>query len=158
MSELELVAREAAREVLAMYKEQEKQKQRKEILHNTNELLKRYLDIKDYLRTAKCHYIVNSEEIWLKSIFRSKATTRFLVSHVDTSIEILGAKHPDLTRIIKIIYTDEQCRNLSWEEKIANLAVDMCMSERNVARWRGRAVDELSIILFGADGLRLWTI
>jgi len=154
------IAKQAIKEI----RREEKDNQRKAALHNTKLLLKRYLDIRDSIKLAKCHFMVSEEEIILKSIFRSRAVSKLLLNHIDACMDSLESKHQGKAKILKLMYCNEQYRTLTYFEKIASIAeqshnlVGVIASERTVERWISDMTVELSTILFGADGLRLLLI
>lgn len=163
-NETEIFYKNIAKQAIREIRQEEKAKSKQEALHNTKILLKRYLDIKDSMKVIKCHYMIANEEIWLKSIFRSKAVSKLYLNHVDTCIEILEDKFKGKAKVIRLMYLTDEYRMLSHHERIMTISeqsmwlMGVMASDRTIERYLADMISELSVLLFGADGLRIWTI
>jgi hypothetical protein len=163
-SSQEILYKNIAIAAIKHLKDEENKKYKKNILHNTEMLLRRYFDIADSMKTAKYKFAVGNEELIIRSIMRSRTTSAIMINHLKCCMEQLQQKYPQKAKIIHIMYFDENYRDATWEDKIADI-VDMSVklfgtevSESTVTRWRKDMVSELSVILFGVDGLRLFTM
>jgi hypothetical protein len=164
ITETEILYKNIAKAAIRELRKEEKEKQKKEVLHNTELLLNRYFDIKEAMGLARCRFKVADEEIWLKSIFRNKAISKFLINHFETCMDVLEEKYAGKARILRLMYMDLGYRGLSWQERILSISeqsehlLGVIASERTVAKWRADMVRELSLLLFCADGLKLYTL
>lgn len=158
LSEIEVIARQAAIEALKKHKEEEKKKQRKAILHNTEVLLREYQELKYFFENSSESDMVGDEEIVVGSIRKDKVTTRLLYHHVNKCLHRLREKEKEKIRVIDILYLDEKLKDLKWDDKI-NEAMEKCnISQATTYRWKNDIISQLGVMLFGADGLRIWTI
>lgn len=167
------VARAAAIEALKLQKNEERQRIRKNRFHNTELLLNNYLGLQEHFRSAidtasDIQEIEESlsfdslelDDIIIQSIRRSKIRTRIMVSQIDTSLEIIRLKmtakgQPEKYEVIQKLYLDSEKITVQWTDRIKMVAAEIPCGEMSVRRWRNEMIDELSILLFGVDGLRL---
>jgi hypothetical protein len=164
INQQEILYKNIAIAAIKQIKAEEAKKYKKDILHNTEMLLRRYHDIAESMKMAKYKFSVGNEELVIRSIMRSKATSAIMVNHIKVCMEQLEERFPQKAKIIDIMYLNIDYRDATWEDKIADI-VDMSgkifgteVSESTITRWRKDMVSELAVILFGADGLRLFTM
>lgn len=163
----ELISK-AAKEAIKEYDKEKKQEQRKKVFHNTRLLLSHYNDLKSHVENAiddinklKNHEIRESDfldadksadELYILSIKRSKTKTLIMISHIDMALEILKQKQYKACSIekyeaLKMYYIDE----MTYED----LQEYFKCGINTPRRWINEMVKELSILLFGIDGLKL---
>lgn len=162
------VIKSAAKEAVKEYDKELKEKQKKTVFHNTRLLLKHYNDLKSHMENAvdDIYKLKNNEldfsdyidmdkcydELYIASLKRSKVKTLMMVAHIDMAMEALRNKQVKLYSIEKY-KSLEQCY---FEEKTyEEIAEDLNCSVVTARRWVNEMVKELSILLFGIDGLRL---
>lgn len=163
-NDTEIFYKNIAKHAIKELKREEKENQRKAILHNTELLIKKYFDIKDAIEDEDLAFYIDEEQIILSSVLRNKATARLLLEYVDMCIEKLKNKFPDKSKILDIMYFTPQHSHLTWDEKIYMIyeqsrhLFGTIVSERTITRWRTEMVDELALLLFKADGIKIWTL
>jgi len=163
------IARSAAVEAVKIVKEEERQRNKRTRYHNTELLLKNYLNLLDHHENAKAKAsdIMNLEEIDLdvddviiQSIKRSRVRTLIMITQIETCLDILRLRQASKNQsekyeVIYCLYLDKARRDLERGELIAAVAQELNCGAATVHRWKNEMVRELSILLFGVDGLRL---
>lgn len=163
-NDTEIFYKNIAKHAIRELKQEEKENQKKATLHNTELLLNKYFDIKDAIEDQDLAFFIDGEQIILSSVLRNKANARLLLEYVDMCIEKLKKKFPEKSKILEIMYFTPQHSHLSWTEKIymiyeqSRYLFGEVVSERTITRWRKEMVDELSLSLFKADGIKIWTL
>ena len=142
----------AAIEAVKYYVEFEKTTRRRAILHNTEEILKHYLSL---IESAES---LDTEDIFIKSFLESKSVTDALLQHVNRCFDKLEERYPIEFDTLAYLYMDAELIKVNWCERIEITAARMHTTGRTVRRWRMEMVRELSVLLFGADGMKLWII
>lgn len=153
----------AVKQAIKEYDKEKLQEQKKKVFHNTRLLLKHYNDLKSHVENAidDVKRLENDledlgdldrDELYILSIKKSKSKTLIMIAHIDMSMEILKQKQYKLCSSEKY----EALRNYFIEEKtyeeIAELLNCGVVTAR---RWVNEMINELSIYLFGIDGLKL---
>ncbi|HBV97765.1 MAG: hypothetical protein JL50_03015 [Peptococcaceae bacterium BICA1-7] len=164
------IAKAAAAEALKEFKDEERQQIRRTRYHNTELLLKKYLSLLDHYENAKDKVsdIISVEDleeldvddVIIKAIKRSRVRTLIMITQIDTCLNILRLKQaskgqPEKYEVIYCLYLDRARRDIAWGELIEAVAHELNCSTDSVRRWKNEMVRELSILLFGVDGLRL---
>lgn len=161
------IARTAALEALKIQKEEERQQIRRTRYHNTELLLKNYLNLLDHYENAKdkASDIMDLEEldvdeVIIKAIKRSRVRTIIMIQQIETCLEILKLRQvsrgqPEKYEVIECLYLDKARRDVQFKDLVEAVAEELNCTERSVYRWRNEMVRELSILLFGVDGLKL---
>jgi hypothetical protein len=155
-------ASEGAKEALRLYKFKEKKEFNNRRFRNTDILLSNYNRFIDYYDNAKytiedVREELNSDNIefddmYIKAILSSKVRTAIYIKHIDTAIKRYSIKIKDdkkRTRfnIMKYIYFEDK----TYEEA----AEKFDCSVDTIRRAKNEMVREISINIFGADGLRM---
>lgn len=163
------IAKAAAMEALKLQKDEERKQIKRNRYHNTELLLKNYLSLQDHYENAKANDFdivklydldADNDEIIIRSIKRSKIRTQIMLSQIDTYLEILKLRQdskgqPEKYEVIYCLYIDKARRELQFGELVKVVAEELHCSPDSVYRWKKEMVTELSILLFGIDGLRL---
>jgi hypothetical protein len=176
------IAREAAKEAIKLYKQQERNDIKKNRLHNTGLLLNHYIDFLDHyeLIKYKSSDIINEfvddlglsdlgmneqDEVYIYSIKRSKIRTKIMISQIEAAVCIVRADMKERNEIEKIkafelLYMDRSKKNIKFNQKVKLVAeqmtaIGMPCSDSSVRRWADEILNEVSVKLFGVDGLRL---
>lgn len=153
---------EVIKRALKEFKEEEREEKRKKILHNTKLLLKNFNSLK--VHSDKAIYSLNDIQIeeleeysdddkaYIMSIRRSRLRTLIMVSHIEMAMEELKAKKlKDGTyeqyRVLKMYYIEGK----TYDE----IRSELNCGQNTPLRWINSALDDLSILLFGLDGLKL---
>jgi tRNA U34 5-carboxymethylaminomethyl modifying enzyme MnmG/GidA len=161
------IATVAAKEALKQQKDEERQRTRKNRFHNTELLLNHYLDLQDHYNNSKdsSSDVVDLEEldvdeVIIYAIKRSKKRTKVMINQIETSIELLKIKmarknQSEKYEVIYRLYLDPARRDIEWGEKMRIIAQELYCSTDSVRRWKNEMIRELSVFLFGVDGLQL---
>ena len=170
---LQEVARAAAIEALKLQKDEERQRKRRNRFHNTELLLKNYLSLTEHFQNTQDSASgipdldellelegVELDDVIIQSIRRSRIRTMVMVRHIDTSLEVLRLKlvaknQSEKYEVIHKLYCDPELINTQWTERIRLVAIAVRCGEASVKRWKNEMIEDLSILLFGVDGLRL---
>lgn len=161
------IAAQTVIEHLEKEKQREQKYKRDRRLRNTKLLLRNYRNFKDHagdvkaeleeLEQAESDDMFTDNELAIESIKRSKERTLALVKFVDQMllsyrIHCEGSENPIEERRYKIIHD----LYISEEKKsIDEIATCHFIDKRTVFRDVNRAVEALSVLMFGVDGLRL---
>lgn len=169
----EEIALAAAKEAIREIRAEEKANRKKQIFQNANVLLEHYLDLKSYCDNAVySSYVPNEgededyvfdsdgEEITIKSIKASRELTLIFIAHIDMALSLLKRKcelKEELAkyRVIEMLHLDPDLQVIPWSERISLAADEVNCADTTARRWRNEMVKELSVFLFGVDGLRL---
>jgi len=168
-SKSEEIALAAAREAISEFVAKEKADKKKQIFQNTNVLLEHYLDLKDYCNNAvykgrfadeEDSICIDGYEITIKSVKSNRETTLIIISHVDVALALLKKKchakgMDEKYKVIESLHLDKSQQAVPWSERISLVSDDLCCGETTVRRWRNEMVKDLSVFLFGVDGLKL---
>ena len=165
------IAKAAAIEALKLQKEEERQYIKKNRYHNTELLLKNYLSLVDHFEQSKdkasdifnlaeLDLDLDEDDIMIQSIIRSRMKTMVMISHIEHCLGMLkermsGRGQPEKYIVIESLYTDKARRDIERGELVKVVAEELHSSEPSIRRWKNEMVRELSILLFGIDGLRL---
>lgn len=164
------IATVAAKEALRLQKVEERRYIKKNRFHNTELLLKNYLKLIDHRDTSKdkASDILSPEEldelgvddIIIQSIMRSRARTAVMINQIETCMDILKARQEAKCQgekydVIWCLYMDKARRDIEWGKLIEVVAEEKHCGESSVYRWKNEMVRELSVLLFGVDGLQL---
>lgn len=111
-------------------------------------------DISDLLDEVKD---IDDPQLYVNSIKRTHARTNIIVEHVKTIIEFYKfkaerSKDENALRrykVIDMIYMKEP--KMTYSE----VAEKLDISEKTVSRDRKQAINELSVLIFGVDGMKL---
>lgn len=164
---IEEVARAAAKEALKQQKNEERLRIKKNRFHNTELLLKNYLNLMSHIENSKDKVsdILNLEdldlnEISIRAIKRSKLRTAVMTYHIESCMNQLKQKQIKKDQeakyeVLYSLYLDPTWEGIEWGSKIATLAEQLHCSQDSIRRWRKEMINELSIFLFGVDGLKL---
>lgn len=172
------LAVDAAREAIKLYKREEKDKVKKDRLHNTGLLMSRYVELAEHYENIRYKATeieedleptdfkaVTQDDIIIDSIKRSKIRTMIILSQINSAVKFLEVSmkqrnEKEKCEAFKRLYMDAGKKDMKFYVKIKTVVTDMTnagmpCSESTVRRWSSEMLDELSIKLFGVDGLRL---
>lgn len=152
--------------VKAAIKEYDREKvlsQKKTAFHNTRLLLSHYNDLKDHVKNSiddasklETDWFdiddLDRDEIYILSIKRSKTKTLIMIAHIDMALNILKQKQIKGNCLYKyqaleMYYLDE----MTYE----NIQDHFQCSKNTPGRWINQMIIELSILVFGIEGLKL---
>lgn len=170
--DIQEVAMAAAVGALKLQKDEERKRIRKNRFHNTELLLNNYLSLIESYENAvdKASGVEEITEIYsedmdlndiiIQSIRRSKIRTKVMINQIDTCLEMLRVKMSakgqiEKYEVIQKLYFDQDKVSVQWTDRIRLVAAEIPCGEMSVRRWRNEMIDELSILIFGVDGLRL---
>ena len=156
--------------VLEKEKEKSAKLKRDRRLRNTALLLRNYINLKEHFNNAiytnsqiededpieilmECDSF--EEDLYINSIKRTHTRTKIIVNHIETILDFykyraFKSKDESAERryeVIELLYMEGK----TYEE----VAEELGYSEKTISRDRKRAIEELSVLLFGIDGLKL---
>lgn len=161
------LAKAAALEALKLQKAEERRLIKRNRLHNTELLLKNYLSLLDHYENAKDKASdimdlddLDMDEVIVTAIKRSRTRTAVMINQIETCLDILKLRMsaqglPEKYEVVYCLYLDRARRDIGRAELVKTIAQELHCTERSVYRWKNEMVAELSILLFGVDGLRL---
>lgn len=161
---IEELINKATDAAIKRYRDKEKEEIKNKKYHNTELLLKNYNSFVEHCNNSKYsvedireiieedNLEIDDDELYIRSIRRSKIRTRIMVEHISIAIEALRQKMLEKVQIekydaIRLIYFD--CK--TYEEA----AEELNCSEITVRRWKNEMIRELSTLIFGIEGLKL---
>ncbi|WP_353106238.1 hypothetical protein [Acetoanaerobium noterae] len=163
------VAKRAAKEAIKEFQKQELKRQRKQIYHNVDTLLKNYNSFKEHYNNAISNiedieieaaaleiedFMQGSDkaEIFISSIKKSKLRTGIMIQHIEVALEILknGCKRKgkfelDKYYILEGVYLKEMT--------FVQLSENFNCSEMTIRRWKNEMINQLGVLLFGVDAM-----
>lgn len=156
-------ANKAATEAVKEFRMKEKQDNSKNTLHNTRLLLKKYnelvnniensIDRVNQLEDSLINYDdIDEDELYIKSIKRSKIKTLIMIAHIDKAMETLKENQIKKGTIEKYEILEEfYLKGVKYDDIVQ---LHYC-GVNTPRRWISEMVDDLSVLLFGIDGIRL---
>lgn len=161
----------AVKEAIKEYDKEKKVEQRKNVFHNTRLLLKHYNELKNHVENAvddinkvknyelfKSDYVDMEkiyDETYIRSIKRSKTRTLIMISHIDVAMETLRNTQKALGTMEKYLALEKFYKDRKSYEIISE---DLNCSVITARRWINEMVSELSINLFGIEGIKVYMI
>lgn len=140
-------------------------------LHNTRLLLRNYGRFKQHINNAvhssdKISGIENEfielemmdrQETYINSILRTKERTQIIIEHIDRLLETYRQEAEDKAdkeqemryKVIRGIYL------VDYRQSVQQMAIKLNVSDRTVYRYRNEAIEELSVLFFGVDAIRI---
>jgi len=165
------IALAAAVEALKLQKNDERMRIRKNRFHNTELLLKHYLGLVEHFERSQDKASedlieafsiedMDNEEVIIRAIRRSRIRTKVMIGQIEICLEILRAKmitkgQPERYEVIHKLYLEPSKISMQWSDRLLVVAAEIRCGESSVRRWRNEMITELSILLFGVDGLQL---
>lgn len=161
-----------ALEVLKMAKDEEKKQAKKKVLHNIELLLNHYHQLIGHKDNAiyqskepleeEIDFDILLDDIKINSILRSKSKTITIIAHINVALdllkdEMLERKQFEKYEVIKFLYLDRETVKIPWGERITIAAERLHCSDDSIGRWRKEMIKELSVFMFGIDGLKIFT-
>lgn len=156
-------ANKAAIEAIKEFKAKDREDKRKNILHNTRLLLRKYNELIDNVQNSidnisQLEYEIldtfnlDESELYITSIKKSKTKTLIMIAHIDKAMDILRKNQIRKGTIEKYEVLEKfYLMGIKYED-----IVEQCECGVNTPRrWMNEMIDELSILLFGIDGLKL---
>lgn len=166
------IATAAAIAALKLQKKDERIRIRKNRFHNTELLLKHYLGLVEHFENSQDKALeedlieafnieeVDKEEVIIQAIRRSRIRTKVMIRQIEICLEILRVKmiakgQPERYEVIQKLYLEPGKTLMPWMERVQTVATEINCGEASVRRWKNDMINELSILLFGVDGLQL---
>lgn len=154
--------------------EQERQKKIKSKydrrLRNTEMLLQNYNNFKEHAQNAiyeeieengldeELDYDKEIDNLFINAILKTKKRTEIMLKHIDNCIEYytykcLASERVDVQRriqVIKMLYINEN--TMTYDE----ISEELDCSTKTVNNTKKIAIKELSVLIFGIDGVKLY--
>ncbi|MBU5677894.1 hypothetical protein KQI88_15865 [Alkaliphilus sp. MSJ-5] len=149
------------KEAIKEFKIENQKQEKKQVYHNTRLLLRHYNDLQEHILDAvdninqmECDidiHELNEDDLYILSIKQSKVKTLIMLAHIDVSLEKLKQKQIKLGtvekyRALEMFYFQGKTYEQIQEELHCGLGTP--------GRWVNQMVNQLSIYLFGIDGLK----
>ncbi len=160
---IDRAAKKAAAETIKEIKVKEKEAKKKYKLHNTWLLLKNYNDLVsnvnnsiDEISQLEDDRIdfgsFDEDELFIMSIKKSKAKTLIMIAHIDKAMEILKENQIKRGTVEKYEVLEKfYLKEFKYDELVEQYSCGV----NTPRRWMNEMIDELSVLLFGIDGLKL---
>ena len=143
------------------FKDREKRDKKRQVRHNTSILLNHYLDLKYFFNGTHYKCNMGGEPVILESVRKNKMACRFLMFHINGCIKRLEEKfdkQPEKFLAIKFLFLDDEMGKLDWQARMKMTGERLNISESTLKRYRNEMESELSIMLFGPEGLKIFTL
>lgn len=140
-------------------KEQRSEKKRK-ALHNTKMLLKNYDKIKSSIEEAISEESQLNEslqydaddEVYINSIRKSKLKSLIIIAHIDRALEVVQEEYKQKESPEKYeVFIKCYMQRVNYDDA----AKEYFSSKTSISRWVNEVTKEVSIQLFGIDGVDL---
>jgi hypothetical protein len=155
----ELINKAVVKAIKEYNKQQLSEKKRK-ALHNTKMLLKNYEKIRSSINEAiseesqlnESFRYDDEDEVYINSIRRSKLRSMIVVAHIDRAMEVVKEEYEKKATPEKYeAFISCFMYNMTYDEA----AVLYLSSKPSISRWINEITKELSVQIFGVDGLDL---
>lgn len=152
----------ATYKAIKIYDKEKKIEQKKKVLHNTKLLLKHYNDLRDHADRAidSINQIdlseisiedMDKDDLYILSIKKSKIKTMLMIENINEAMERLENKQKRLHTIYKYeALTKHYIEGMTLEE----LQEELRCGKNTPGRWINQMTNELSVMLFGIEGIR----
>lgn len=150
------------KEVIKEIRKEEREKEKKKVYHNTRLLMKNYNSLKEHgdkaIDSIKSFYEtidiknLDEDDLYIMSIKRSKTKTIIMIAHIDFALNALKKKQNKLVQSEKYKALEKYYIHEQTYEKIAE---ELSCSIISVRRWINEMIKELSIFLFGIEGIKI---
>lgn len=164
------IATAAAIEALKLQKNEERMRIRKNRFHNTEILLKNYLNLIEHFELSQDKASeeeleaynfeeADREDVIIQAIRRSRIRTLIMVLQIEICLGRLRTKmidkgQPEKYTVIEKLYLDPTKSLMPWLERVRIISAEIPCSESSVNRWKNDMIRDLSVLIFGADGLQ----
>ena len=151
----------AVKAAIKEYSKEQKAERKRKALHNTKLLLKNYNKIKSSVDEAISEanqldqYATGfdeKEDIYIASIRRSKLKSLIVITHIDHAMAIVQDEYTKKGTPEKY---DAFVDCFMYDTTYEDAAVMYFSSKTSISRWINEVTYELSIQLFGVDGINL---
>lgn len=158
----EISLEEIIKKAIEEYDKKQRSKFTQKIFRNTKMLMANYNDFKNHINYSisdvrDLKEVIDLEEegyddLFILSIKQSKAKTLIMTAHIDKSLELLKINQckdgtPEKYEALELYYMN----NMTY----ASIAEELQTSEITIKRWVKRMLEQLGVLLFGIDGLKL---
>ena len=148
------------KEAIKEFQIENQKREKKQVYHNTKLLLRHYKDLQEHMVSAVDSINemeadldttnLDEDDLYILSIKQSKVKTMIMLAHIDVSLEKLKQKQIKLGAIekyqaLEMFYFQGKTYEQIQEELHCGLGTP--------GRWVNHMVNQLSIYLFGIDGL-----
>jgi hypothetical protein len=164
---IEEMINKAAKQAIKEYDQEKREEARKKVFHNTGLLLKNYNSLMEHYKNAidtvdisriddqietEIEELESEDELFIRSIRKSKFRTFIMLSHIDMALgelknEMEHKHQSEKYNTLKMYYIQEK----TFEE----IAEQLNCSVITARRWKNEMIGELSIFLFGIDGMKI---
>jgi hypothetical protein len=154
----ELISK-AVKVAIKEYSKEQKSERRRKALHNTKMLLKNYEKIKSSIEEAiseasqleeQSFAYSDDEDVYINSIRKSKLKSLIVVAHIDRALAVVQEEYK--SKDVPEKY-DAFISCFMYQMSYDEAAVLYLSSKTSISRWVNEVTKELSIQLFGVDGV-----
>ncbi len=151
----------AIKKAIKEYSIEQRTERNRKALHNTKLLLKNYSKLKKSVEAGMSditqydkfiHYQTNVDELYIESIKRSKIRSLIVVTHIDNALAVIKEAYekkglPEKYDVFESCVLDE----MTYDDA----ALIYNSSKASISRWINEITIEVSVLLFGIEGLEL---
>lgn len=151
----------AVKKAIKEYGKEQELKTKRKALHNTKLLLRNYKKIQSSIEEAvseisqlenECVILGDEDELYVESIRRSKLKSIIVTAHIDKALAIVQEEcYKKNTPEKYNAFISCMMEGMSYEEA----AVVYNSSKPSISRWLNELIREVSVQLFGVDGVNL---
>lgn len=151
----------AVKKAIKEYAKEQKTEKKRKALHNTKLLLKNYEKIKSSIEEAVSEAsqledhpfdCTDEDDVYIASIRRSKLKSLIVVSHIDKALLLTKEEYEQKEMLYKYTaFYDCLINNVTCEAE----AEELDTSAVTIRRWINEVTKEISIRIFGVDGLEM---
>jgi hypothetical protein len=151
----------AVKKAIREYSKEQRSEKKRKALHNTKMLLKNYDKIKCSIEEAiseasqleeQSFAYSDDEEIYINSIRRSKLKSLIVISHIDRALELVQEEYNQKETPEKYdVFIKCFMQGVNYDDA----AKEYYSSKTSISRWVNEVTKEVSIQLFGVDGVDL---
>jgi ribosome-binding ATPase YchF (GTP1/OBG family) len=146
---------QAVKTAIREYSKEQKTDKRKKALHNTKMLLKNYDKIKSSIEEAiseanQLEGYTDEEDVYINSIRKSKLKSLIVINHIDRALEIIKENYKATPEKYEV-FINCFMNNMNYDEA----AEKYFSSKTSISRWVNEVTKEVSIQLFGIEGIDL---
>lgn len=151
----------AIRKAIKEYSMEQRTERNRKALHNTKLLLKNYSKLKKSVEAGMTditkydkfnHYQTKADELYVESIKRSKMRSLIVVTHIDNALTVIKEDY-EKKGLQEKYEAFESC--ILDEMNYDDAALIYSSSKASISRWINEITIEVSVLLFGIEGLEL---
>lgn len=149
----------AVKSAIREYSKEQKTEKKRKALHNTKLLLKNYRKIQQSIEEAiseanqlEENSYSDEDDVYIASIRRSKLKSLIVIAHIERALELTKEEYEQKDMLYKYTaFYECLMSNVTCEAE----AEELDTSTVTIRRWINEITKEISIRIFGVDGLEM---